>query len=325
MLKKTIIVLLVVMLVVSGCSKSQPQQTQRAAAKTPVSITLGTAGAAGTYYIVAAAMANTVNKLSDFLNVTAQVTLGSVENINLTNAGEMEMGMSNSDGVYWGTTGTGTFEGREQNISMVMSLYLSCGQMSTLKRNNINSYADLRGKRVCLGPPSTTIVEMSKAILRAYGIDPEKDIRPYYFPIEEGLSELMDGTIDATFFVAAAPTAGLLNAAATGNIQMIDVPDDILAKVSAENPYFSPYVIPMGTYGGMTGDVRTLKIMTEIFANNNVPDDVVYEFVKVTLENTDDFVGSHVSAQEINLETAASSMSRYHPGALRYYREKGVK
>jgi TRAP transporter TAXI family solute receptor len=324
MYKKVIVVLVTTMLVVSGCSKSENTQNSPAAKKTPVSVTIGTGGTAGTYYVVAAAMAQTINKFSDFLNVTAQSTKGSIENINLTNTGDIELGMSNSDGVYWATTGTGSYQGKPQNISMVMSLYLSCGQMAALKKSNITSYGDMRGKKVCLGPPSTTIVEMSKAILRAYGIDPEKDIKPYYLAFDEGLSELMDGTIDATFFVAAAPTAAMVNACSTGTIRLVDVPDDIIAKVSAENPYFTPYTIPKGTYGGMDGDVRTLKIMTEIFAYNGVPEDVIYEFVKQSLEHTDDFAGSHIAAQEINAETSASSISKYHPGALKYYQEKGL-
>jgi TRAP transporter TAXI family solute receptor len=324
MLRKSIIVLAAAMLIAAGCSKSQPAQNRAAAAQQPVSITIGTAGTAGTYYVVAAAMAQTINKFSDFLHVTAQSTKGSIENINLTNTGELEMGMSNSDGVYWATTGTGSYDGKPQNLSAVMSLYLSCGQMAALKKSNINSYADMKGKRVCLGPPSTTIVEMSKAIFRAYGIDPEKDIRPYYLAFDEGLAELIDGTLDATFFVAAAPTAAMVNACSTGSIRMIDIDESIIAKVSNENPYFTPHVITKDTYGGMDNDVRTLKIMTEIFANNNVSEDVIYEFVKQSLEHSDDYVASHVAAQEINPATSASSISKYHPGALKYYREKGV-
>jgi TRAP transporter TAXI family solute receptor len=124
MLKRMTVLVITAVLVFSGCSKSENASNQAASggAKAPVSITLGTAGTAGTYYIVAAAMAQTVNKFSDFLTVTAQSTKGSVENINLCNTGDIEMGMSNSDGVYWATTGTGTFDGNPQNISRVMAL-----------------------------------------------------------------------------------------------------------------------------------------------------------------------------------------------------------
>lgn len=290
----------------------------------PTTITLGTAGTSGTYYVVGAAMAKAINDNSSFLTVNVQATNGSVENINLVNAGEMEMGFSNADGVFWASTGTGTFQGKEQNLSAVMSLYLSCGQMATMSNSGIKSYADLKGKKVCLGPPSTTIVEMSKAILRSYGIDPEKDITPYYLAFNEGLAELQDGTIDATFFVAAAPTAAMVDATSRGTVSLIDVPMDVLEKVAADNPYFTPYVIPAGTYGGQDKDIHTLKIMTEIFASNDLSEEVVYEFVKQALESIDQYVDAHASCKEINPQTAASTKSRLHPGAERYYKEKGV-
>lgn len=309
----------------SSDSTGTPATSTEIQKHAPVDITLGTGGTAGTYYVVAAAMAQAINENSDFLNVTVQATKGSVENINLTNTGEIEMGFSNADGVYWATTGTGTYEGKEQNVSAVMSLYLSCGQMATLKGSGIESYADLKGKKVCLGPPSTTIVEMSKAILRAYGIDPETDIKPYYLAFDEGLSELTDGTIDATFFVAAAPTSAMVNACSTGNVKLIDVPEDILTKVANENPYFSPFTIPAGTYNGNDEDIHTLKIMTEIFVNNDVEDDVVYEFVKQAMENVDSYIGAHVACQEISPKTVASTISRLHPGAEKYYKEIGIR
>src|SRR5699024_9446572 len=149
------------------------------------------------------------------------------------------------------------------------------------------TYADLKGKKVCLGPPSTTITEMSEAILEAYGIDPEKDIEPYFLSFDEGLQKLTDGEIDATFFVAGVPTAAMINASSTGKVQLVDTDPEILDEIAAEKPYYIPYTIPGGTYTGMDKDINTFKIMTEIFVNNDVPEDVAYEFVKQALENVD--------------------------------------
>lgn len=288
-------------------------------------LTIGTGGTAGTYYVVAAAMAQAVNDHSDFLQVTVQATKGSVENINLTNTGEIAMGMSNADGVYWATTGTGTYKGKEQKVSAVMSLYMSAGQMSTLKDSGIENYGDLKGKKVCLGPPSTTIVEMSKAILREYDIDPEKDITPYYLSFDEGLSALTDGEIDATFFVGGVPTSAMINACSTGNVRMVTVSDEILDKVAGANPFYIRYTIPAGTYSGIDEDIKTLKIMTEIFVNNDVEEEVVYEFVKQALLNAGEYREAHSVCGEINPETAASTISKLHPGAEKYYKEIGVR
>lgn len=286
---------------------------------------IGTGGTAGTYYVVAAAMAQAVNNHSAMLNIIAQPTKGSVENINLCSTRDIQMGMSNADGVYWATTGTGTYEAiGEQNVSAVMSLYMSAGQMSTLKSSGIETYGDLKGKKVCLGPPSTTIVEMSKSILRAYGIDPEKDITPFYLSFDEGLSKLTDGDIDATFFVAGVPTSAMINACSTGNVTLVKVDDVILNNVAEENPYLTPYIIPAGTYKGIDEDIKTLKIMTEYFVNNDVSEEVVYEFVKTAIENRAEFQNAHTVCTEITPENAAATISRLHPGAEKYYREIGL-
>ncbi len=296
----------------------------KSAAKTDIII--GTGGTAGTYYVVAAAMAQAINNHSQRLNVIAQPTKGSIENINLANAGDIQMGMSNADGVYWATTGTGTYQkAGKQNVSAVMALYMSAGQMATLKTSGITNYGDLKNKKVCLGPPSTTIVEMSKAILREYGINPEKDITPFFLSFDEGLSKLTDGEIDASFFVAGVPTAAMINAASTGNIRFVEASDAVLDKVAAQNPYFGRYSIPAGTYKGQDKEVPTLKIMTEIFVNNDVPEDVVYEFVKLALENVGDYMSAHTVIKEINPKTAASTISKLHPGALKYYKTIGIR
>lgn len=313
-------VLLVLSLVVTACGGSSQGDAPVAGKKTD--IVIGTGGTAGTYYVVAAAMAQTVNNHSESINVIVQPSKGSVENINLTNQGDLQMGMSNADGVYWATTGTGMYEeAGEQDLSLVMSLYMSAGQMSTLKSSRIDNYGDLKGKKVCLGPPGTTIVEMSKAILREYGIDPETDIEPYFLSFDEGLSKLTDGEIDATFFVAGIPTGAMINATSSGNVKLVEASDEILDAVVTKNPYFTRYTIPGGTYKGIDEDVESLKIMTEIFAHNDLPEEVVYEFVKLALEYTSEYEDSHVVVKEINAETAASGISNYHPGAERYYKE----
>lgn len=320
-MKKSIISLMLVftMLFIAGCSTD----SDKPAAKTD--LVIGTAGTAGTYYVVSAAMAAAINNNSTTLNVIAQPTKGSVENINLTNTGDIQMGMSNSDGVYFAANGTNMYaESGTQNVSGVMSLYMSAGQIATMSASGIETYADLVGKKVCLGPPSTTIVEMSKAILLAYGIDPEKDITPYYLAFDEGLQKLTDGEIDATFFVAGVPTAAMINATSGGKVTLVDVDLEIINQIAAEKPYYVPYVIPAGTYKGTDKDINTFKIMTEIFVNNDVPEDVVYDFVKSALENVDEYKDAHTVCEEIKPETAALTSAPLHAGAAKYFKEIGV-
>lgn len=302
---------------------SQGESTEEA---TSYDITLGTAGTTGTYYVVGAAMANAVTTNSN-LNVVAQATNGGVENINLILSGDMEMGFTNADAAYWSCYGGGSdfyaSYAQPGNVRGVMRLYESQGHMVTLAGSSIESYADLVGKKVCLGPPSSTIPAMSIAILDAYGIDYETDIEASYYSIAEGLEKLADGVIDATFFVASAPTSGLTSQAATTDLKFVDADEDVLAKVCEEYPYYSITTMGDEEYEGLN-TVNTLKIYTEIVCGEDVPEDAVYEFVKTSIETIDTYVDAHIACQEINAETAAQASAELHPGALKYYQEAGV-
>lgn len=290
-------------------------------------ITLGTAGTTGTYYVVGAAIANAVNTVNPNLTVVAQATNGGVENINLILSGDMEMGFTNADAAYWSCYGGGSgfysSYASAGDVRGVMRLYESQGHMITTANSSINTYADLVGKKVCLGPPSSTIPAMSIAILEAYGIDVEKDIEASYYSIAEGLEKLADGVIDATFFVASAPASGLTSQAATTALKFVDADPDILAKVVEQYPYYSETTTKDGAYPTMN-TVNTLKIYTEIVCGANVPEEAVYQFVKAVVENADTYVDAHVACQEINGETACQSAAQLHPGAERYYREAGL-
>lgn len=287
---------------------------------------MGTAGTSGTYYVVGAAMGAAVNNANPNINVIVQPTKGSVENLNLANSNDIQLGFSNSDGVYWALTGTGNYEKTGKlNIKQVMYLYTSHCQMATRGNSGIKTYADLKGKKVNLGPSGQTIIECSKAILRAYGIDPENDITPYYLSVEEGFNKLIDGEIDATFWAAAYPTAGMINASSTSDVVLVDIDPEILAQVCEENPFYRPGIVPAGTYKGTDKDTNVIIMDTELFASADTPEEAIYQFVKTALEHKEDYVTAHVSCQEITPENAARVNIDVHPGALRYYEEVGLK
>ena len=290
-------------------------------------LTLGTAASTGTYYVVGAAIANEVNTKNPDLTVVAQTTNGGVENVNLCMSGEMDLGMTNADAAYWSSHGGGSgfyeIYAEPGNVKGVMRLYESQGHMITTANSGIETYEDLRGKTVCLGPPSSTIPAMSIAILEAYGINTDSDIKAVYYSIDEGLEKLTDGVIDATFFVASAPASGLTSASATSDLKFVDAVEEILKQVVEKYPYYTAATTKEGAYPNMNS-VNTLKIYTEIIASGDVPEEAVYQFVKGALEGQPDYVDAHVACQEINAETAASAAAKLHPGAARYYRELGL-
>jgi TRAP transporter TAXI family solute receptor len=346
-LNKRIIALLTVLALMStlfvGCSGSSSQssanQASPASSASPAAssnssgsgqkydLTLGTAGTTGTYYVVGAAMSTTVNNVCPELTVVAQATNGGVENLNLIMSEEMELGLTNADAAYWSCYGGGSSfyqaYASPGSVRGAMRLYESQGHMITRADSAINNYADLKGKTVCLGPPSSTIPAMSIAILNAYGIDHEKDITPVYFSIDEGLEKLTDGVIDATFFVAAAPASGLTSAAATNSLKFVDADIAILENILKDYPYYVITQTKEGAYPSLNR-VNTLKIYTELCAGAHVPEEAVYLFVKNALENRDQYVDAHVSCQEIVPEIAVQTSAELHPGAARYYKEIGL-
>ena len=242
-------------------------------------------------------------------------------------SGEMDLGMTNADAAYWSSHGGGSgfyeIYAEPGNVKGVMRLYESQGHMITTANSGIETYEDLRGKTVCLGPPSSTIPAMSIAILEAYGINTDSDIKAVYYSIDEGLEKLTDGVIDATFFVASAPASGLTSASATSDLKFVDAGEEILKQVVEKYPYYTAATTKEGAYPNMNS-VNTLKIYTEIIASGDVPEEAVYQFVKGALEGQPDYVDAHVACQEINAETAASAAAKLHPGAERYYRELGL-
>jgi TRAP transporter TAXI family solute receptor len=324
---KVVSVFVIMALIFTACSAGAGtgNSGSQAATGKKHDLIMGTAGTSGTYYIVGVAMGQAVSDKSKLDNIVVQSSLGSMENINLTNSNQMQLGMSNADGVFFAYNGTGPYaKNGKQDILGVMSLYKSAGQMVATAKSGIKTYADLKGKKVVLGPPSTTITEMSKAILRAYGIDPEKDITPYYLTFDEGLTKVVDGEVDAAFMVAGTPTAAVMNATATTPMALVDADPAILAKIAQEQPYYEPYTIPAGTYKGIDYNVNTLKIMTQIFTNSKTSEDEIYEFVKSALENVDSYKDAHAVVKEITKESAAKMSIPLHPGAEKYFKEIGV-
>lgn len=323
---KKVLVLLMALLIVGSSVFAAGDSEAKTAGEEHYEMILGTAGTSGTYYVVGAAMGTSVNKNSKILNVIVQPTKGSVENLNLANTNEIQLGFSNSDGVYWASTGTGSFaKTGKLNIRAVMNLYRSQAQMVALKNSGIKTFGDLKGKKVNLGPSGQTIVEVSKAVLRAYGIDPEKDVTPFYLAVDEGLGKLKDGEIDASFFVAAAPTAGVVNIASTADVVLVDIDKPILEKVAKDYPFYGKGVIKAGTYKGQDKDINVVEMVTEIFASADAPEAAVYEFVKQALETQPQYVNAHVSIQQITPESASQCVTELHPGALKYYKEKGLR
>ncbi|MDC3424221.1 TAXI family TRAP transporter solute-binding subunit [Aquibacillus sp. 3ASR75-11] len=315
-----VLITMVGMFLLSACSSSEANGGSDGGGD---SIVIGTGGSSGTYYAVGAGMAKLLNDKSD-VNAVSQGTKGAIENVRLVHSKSVDIGMGNWDALYFGYNGTGPFDGKKQDVKALMTLYLSGGQMAVKADSGIESYEDLKGKKVNLGPPGSTITEMSKIILKTYGIDPEKDIEPYYLSFNEGGTKLQDNDLDATFYVSGIPTAGLIDLTSTSDIRLLSLDGEIADKIVEEYPYYDKLTIPAGTYNGIDYDVSTLQLWTSLMVHADMPEEKAYNIVKTLMENVEQFQQVHNVGKDISLETAAKAPIPFHPGAEKYYKEQGV-
>lgn len=305
-------------------SASSQQAAQPALKKT--NYTIGTAGTSGAYYIIAAAMGKEIDAKSNVINLVVQPTKGASENINLVNADEMDFGWATAGVLYYSYSGSG-YQAEEgvKELSGVMAMHNSVGQMMVRKSSGIKTWADLKGKKVCVGTPSASVYDMSFGMMRAHGLDPQKDITPFYLTQDEGATKLGDGDIDATFILAAEPTAVFTNLAASGEFVLLQADPDLLQQlVDKEMPYVSVTTIKAGTYTGTDADTYTLQQKACLFARPELPEEVVYDFVKQTYENWDAIKIGHDSLSTVDPNLFPEVSIPLHAGAERYYKEIGI-
>lgn len=287
-----------------------------------VELTFTTGGEQGTYYAFGGVIAQDVTNNTD-VSVTAVSSGGSKANILLMNDNDAQLGFSQSDVMAYAYNGTSTFaeDGKVDCFSTVAALYMEQVQIVTCDPS-IKTVADLAGKKVSVGAAGSGVYFNAVDILGAYGLDVEKDITPNYMDFGDSADGLTDGTIDAAFIVAGAPTNAITQLAASKPAYLVALDDAHIETLLASSPYYSKSVIAAGTYDGQDEDVTTVAVGAVVIARDDVPEDAIYAFVSDIYENAANL--SHGKAAELDLEFAASVTAvPYHAGAARYFAEKG--
>ncbi|MCF6093214.1 TAXI family TRAP transporter solute-binding subunit [Microaerobacter geothermalis] len=322
-------------LVLAGCGASkqdsqqggeQPkEQAQEPAKETPSQIVIATGGTAGTYYPLGGGMAQIFTDKAG-VNATAQSTGASVENMRLIRDEQVDLAFTQSDIADYATKGTVMFEGDQiNNIRAIAALYPETIQIVVPAKSDINSVADLKGKRVSVGAPGSGTEANAQQILEIYGMTFE-DIKAERLSFKESSSNIQDGVLDAAFVTAGAPTSAITELSATTGVKIIQLEDDKIADLIAKYPYYAEQVIPAGTYSGQDADVKTVAVKAMLVARDALSDDAVYNMTKALFENLEQLATVNAKAKVIKLEDALKGVSLdVHPGAAKYYEEKGVK
>lgn len=281
-----------------------------------------TGGDQGTYYAFGNVLSGEVSGKTG-TKVTAITSGGSKANIETMEAGDAQLGFVQSDVMAYAYEGTNLFETPVKDFSTVAALYMEQVQIVTLDAS-IKTVADLKGKNVSIGAPGSGVYFNAVDILEAYGLDPEKDIKATLESFGDSAESLQDGKIDAAFVVAGAPTTAITSLSTSKNVYLVSLDDEHIQKLIEKSPYYTKNVIPADTYN-MAGDATTVAVGAVVIARDDVSEDDVYNFVSTIFENMDEITVAHAKGAELNLEFAASVATvPYHPGAAKYFTEKGI-
>jgi hypothetical protein len=292
-------------------------------AQQSVKMVLATGGTAGTYYPFGGAMTKIWNSKIPGMNVTAQATGASAENVRLVNKKEAELAIVQSDTVDFAFNAKETFKEKLTKLSAIAVLYPEIIQIVTREESPIKSFADLKGKKVGVGAPGSGTEANFRQLLDIYGMKKE-DVKAQYLSFAESAEQFKDKHIDAFIVVAGIPNAAIMDIGAMHKIKILSLPDDMTGKLTQKYPFLASIKIPANTYKNITAEVKTVAVMAVLIINPEIKDDIAYSLTKALFENQAELATAHAKGKELNLRTAVKGVSiPFHPGAVKYYKEKG--
>ncbi|HEY7383603.1 MAG TPA: TAXI family TRAP transporter solute-binding subunit [Beijerinckiaceae bacterium] len=290
---------------------------------------IGTGGTGGVYYPLGGAVANVLSKHLSGVQATAEVTGGSVDNLKLIGSGQSEIGFSMADAALDALKGEDKFKGNKVPLQTLLVLYPNRMHVATIEGTGIEKMADLKGKRVSTGSPGSATEVMAFRVIEAAGLDRDKDMKRERLGVAESVNALKDRKIDAFFWVGGIPTAAVTDLGATPGvkIKLIDHAD-VVEKMNAKyGKLYSAGVIKAGSYPGQDKDNQITDVWNILVTGGRMSDDDAYKVVKTLVEHKADLVAVHKEAESFSLENQVQERSPipFHPGALRYFKERGVK
>ena len=295
-------------------------------AQTKTNLSIGTGGTGGVYYPLGGAMASILTKHVPGWQVTAEVTGASVDNLKLINNAKADVGFSMADTAWEAYTGADKFKDGKVPARTLMVLYANRMHIVTVDGTGINTLADLKGKRISVGSPGSGTEIMANRVLEAMNIT---DIKRERLSVAESVNAIKDKKIDAFFWVGGVPTAAITDLAATPNVKIkfLDHADAVDALNKKYGPLYVKDQILQKAYPGMERSSQIAGVWNILAVNEKMPDHVAYSIVKTLFEHKADLVAAHKEAENISLDFQKIGYSPlpFHPGAAKYFAEKGIK
>ncbi|RTZ45574.1 TAXI family TRAP transporter solute-binding subunit [Candidimonas sp. SYP-B2681] len=292
-------------------------------------ISIATGGTGGVYYPIGGGIASILSKKVPGMQATAEVTGGSVDNLKLIDGDASYIGMTMSDAGQDAYKGENKFKGKKVPLRTLMIMYPNRMHVVTVEGRGITKISDLKGKHISTGSPGSATEVMAFRVLEAAGLDKDKDVKRERLSVAESVNAVKDNKIDAFFWVGGLPTAAVTDLANTPGtkIKMIDHADLVAAMNKTYGKLYIEDTIPKATYRGMEQDNKQATVMNLLVANEKMDDKTAYNIVKTIFESRDDLIAVHKDTADFKLENqkAAASPIPFHPGALKYYEERGIK
>lgn len=304
----------------------------------PTVFRIATASKAGTFYPIGSLIAQGISSTGECaggggcgvagLIAVAQVSNGSVANVQAISSGGIEAGLAQADVIYWAYAAERRFSDRPPMTSLraVANLYPGSLHIVASADSGIRALEDLRGKRVALDEPGSGTLATAELVLAAAGIS-KNDISPLYIKHNHAAPMLAQGEVDAFFFVAGYPTGSVIEISKTTAIRLVPLPVSVIETLTAERPYLASGTIPAGAYPGVDSDVPTLNIGTQLIVHESLDTDVVHAItVAMWSARTRKLLDEgHAKGVQVRLETALAGIAiPLHDGAKRFYREAGL-
>jgi TRAP transporter TAXI family solute receptor len=287
-------------------------------------VRLATGGSAGTYYAFGSAVAQILNEKTG-IGITVQSTGASKANIQLIDAGEVEIAIVQNDVMDYAWRGVDLFTGEKTtSFASMAGVYAETCQIVASASSGIRTVADLRGKNVSVGDAGSGVEFNARQIMEAYGLT-FNDIGKQNLGFGPSADALRDNKIDAFFCVAGAPTSAIVDLATSKDIILVEIDDAHAAQLMRSYPFYTQMPVPAATYKGQATAVKTVAVKATFIVSSKLSEDTVYKLTKALFESKAQIEAAHAKGKELSFSYAVEGISvPFHPGAAKYLREVGA-
>ncbi len=290
-------------------------------------LVIGTGGTGGVFYPYGGGIARILTNRLPNTEATAEVTGGSVDNLKLIQRGDADLGLTTVDSADDALKGQGVYRDSGPIPACTIAvLYDSLIHVVALGDAGINSVADLRGKPVSVGSPGSSTEVAANRILEAAGLNPQTDIRRETLSVAESANAMRDRRIQAFFWIGGLPTAAVTDLVTTGNVpvRFLDTTPFLGTLTQRYGPVYTPFTLPGNVYRGVP-ETPGIGVGNILVVNANTSEQLVYDILRTIFDNLPEVQQIHPEARSLTLERAAGiSAIPFHPGAIRFYTERGV-